>query len=221
MAGPSRLGEYVKSKVGYLSLNDEAGLLFMPGELPPEYIIGLPQNFNVTPEKWYRSPLGQHARGTDYELPGYILSLIDDPFVMAIGLGNDQLGYFVPIGDIRVPCAADLLGGDGTCRTLHDAGAISWPNALAGQTCKTITDNNGAPEETPPDVKMALEASCRYGLMLGQLQGYSEGHYEETNSAGWDLISDSWAAYRRLFPEGTPERINSDFKGQTPEDPPA
>lgn len=220
VAGPMLIGEYVKSRVGYLELGSGAGMLFMPGEFPPEILIGLPSGFDDNPAPWYRTPVGDHARGPDYQFPGYIESLISDDFVMAIGLGNDQLGYWVPLGDVRVTCAGDMLAGEGTCAALHEAGVIAYPKEMAGLTCKAIVDAGGAPEGTPADFAQVMEATCRYGLMLGKFYGYTEGHYEETNNAGWDLVEDSWDAYLRLFPGGEPKRINPDFAGHTPENPP-
>lgn len=219
VAGPMRTGEYIKSQVGHLALADGAGMLFMPGEIPPEILVGLPAGFDKDPAPWYRSPVGDHARGTEYQFPGYIESLIPDDFIMAIGLGNDQLGYWVPPADVRVTCAGDMLAGEGTCSALHEAGVIAYPKEMAGLTCKAIVDAGHAPEGTPPDIASIMEATCRYGLMLGKFYGYTEGHYEETNNAGWDLVEDSWDAWRRLFPDGKPQRINPSFSGATPENP--
>lgn len=220
VAGPMRTGDYVKSRVGHLSLGKGASMLFMPGEIPPEMLIGLPQGFDKDASPWYRAPVGNHARGSDYQFPGYIESLMSDDFIMAIGLGNDQLGYWVPPADVRVTCAGDLVGGDGTCASLHEAGIIAWPKEMSGRRCKKIVDDGGAPAGTLPEIAQALEATCRYGLMLGKLYGYTDGHYEETNNAGWDLVEDSWEAWRQLFPDGQPQRINPDLVGYTPQNPP-
>ena len=56
--------------------------------------------------------------------------------------------------------------------------------------------------------------------MFGQFYGYSEGHYEEPNSAGIDLVMPSWWAYQRLFRNDKGLRINPDLVGYTPENPP-
>jgi hypothetical protein len=45
----------------------------------------------------------------------------------------------------------------------------------------------------------AIVATCRYGQALGRELGEPAGHYEETNSAGWDLVDDTWAAALELF----------------------
>ena len=47
--------------------------------------------------------------------------------------------------------------------------------------------------------RQALAAVCRYGQALGRELGEPDGHYEETNSAGWDLVDDTWAAALQLF----------------------
>ncbi len=66
---------------------------------------------------------------------------MDDEFRWVVGLGNDELGYAVPLTDYRVLCVADELAGPGTCAALHDAGAIEFPDAVAGSTCKAITED--------------------------------------------------------------------------------
>ena len=47
--------------------------------------------------------------------------------------------------------------------------------------------------------RTALHAVCRYGQALGRELGEPEDHYEETNSAGWDMVDDTWEAATRLF----------------------
>jgi len=221
VAGSIRKGNVVQTSVGYLQLDDDAGLLYMPGEFPPEYLVGLPKGFRENPQQWYRSPKGQHAT-SDYELPGYVADLVDDSFVMGIGLGNDELGYWVPMADIRVPCAADAIAGEGTCQKLFEQGFIAWPKELMGSQCKNIVDNNGVIDSNiPQEIAKVLEASCYYGMMIGQTQGYTEGHYEETNSAGWDLMEDSWKAYKILFGQDKSKKDyqqeNPNFPGLMPE----
>ena len=46
-----------------------------------------------------------------------------------------------------------------------------------------------------------MQAICRYGQMVGAEIERPPGHYEETNSAGWDLVDDLWAAAVTLFEE--------------------
>ena len=55
----------------------------------------------------------------------------------------------------------------------------------------------------------ALSASCRYGQAFGE----AEDHYEETNSAGWDLEADILAAVGALTGSDDPTVVNPDFAG--------
>jgi hypothetical protein len=75
---------------------------------------------------------------------------------------------------------------------------IESPDWVGGRTCKTITDDPAALEALGADGP-AVAAACRYGQALGRELGEPEGHYEETNAAGWDLVDDLWAAAQRLF----------------------
>ena len=217
VAGSIRSGDFIRSEVGYLTIDENSGIVFMPGEFPPELLIGLPRGFDDNPSNWYRGPVGQNARGADYRIPGYITSLIDDDFVMGIGLGNDELGYWVPLSDVRLPCVADRLAEAGSCAALHASGLIEWPDEVSGTRCKRLIESAALPQDPMEELVLA---SCRYGAMFGQLYGHSEGHYEETNSAGIDLVMPSWRAYLRLFGKEQGLRINPDLVGYTPEHPP-
>jgi hypothetical protein len=55
----------------------------------------------------------------------------------------------------------------------------------------------------------AVAASCRYGQALGE----ANDHYEETNSAGWDLEADILAAVGVLTGDTNPASVNPDFPG--------
>jgi hypothetical protein len=120
-----------------------------------------------------------------------------------------------------VYCVADLLAGQpGTCAALNLAGAIEYPDAVAGATCKALAEDpsvGDALEATyGPDVRLAVEASCRYGQALGE----AVGHYEETNAAGWDLAEDILAAVAVLTGDASTEQVNGDFEGYWPAFPP-
>ena len=69
---------------------------------------------------------------------------------------------------------------------------------------------------TRPDAAQAVAASCRYGQVLRQAQA----HYEETNSAGWDLAEDMLAAVATLTGDADPAEVNPDFSGYWLEFPP-
>ena len=184
-------------------------MMFLPGEVAGELVVGLPAEFRSDPARWYDEPLGLHAFGDDYTTPGYVLNRMDDRYKFTIGLGNDELGYIFPISTWRVGCVADQVAGEGTCQALHDLGFIEYPDAVAGTTCKAITEDPSRLGEYPPDVAEAISASCRYGQALHEAQA----HYEETNSAGWDLAADMLAAVAAVTGNDDPEQVNPDFPG--------
>ena len=131
-----------------------------------------------------------------------------DRYEWTIGLGSDQLGYIIPISNFRVRCVADEFLGDGACAALHAAGAIEYPDAVAGTTCKRITDDP-ASNTLPEPAKTAVSASCIYGQALGE----AEGHYEETNSASWDTAQATLDAVGVLTGDTDPTEVNQDFPG--------
>ena len=46
-----------------------------------------------------------------------------DSFKWMIGLGSDQLGYFISMSNFRVDCIGDLFA-EGTCAFLNSLGLI-------------------------------------------------------------------------------------------------
>jgi hypothetical protein len=140
-----------------------------------------------------------------------------DRFEWTIGLGNDELGYVIPITDWRIACVADELFDEGACAALHAAGAIPYPDAVSGEQCKAVTEDPATLAGYPAEVAQAIEASCRYGVVLGE----PEDHYEETNSAGWDLAADILAAVGDLTGDHSTQRINPVFPGHWSAFPPA
>jgi len=172
------VGDVVQTRIQHLDLGD-VGFLFMPGELPPELVVGLPDDFESAPEKYYREP-DLHAVGAEYEIPGYLLSLVDEDITFTVGLGSDELGYWVPVSDYA------------------EAGVIESPDYVSGTICSAITDDPDALAALGDDGP-AVQAICRYGQALGRELGEPDGHYEETNSVGWDVVLDLWAAAERLF----------------------
>ncbi|MGH2963417.1 MAG: phage T7 gene 1.2 family protein [Solirubrobacterales bacterium] len=208
LVGTIRSGDHLKSEVGYLRIGP-VGMMFLPGEVAGELVIGLPAEFRSDPARWYEEPLDLNAFGDDYTTPGYLLNRMHDRYEFTIGLGNDELGYIFPISNWRVKCVADDLAGPGTCQALHDAGVIEHPDAVAGTTCKAITEHPEQLDQYPPDAAQAVSASCRYGQALGEAQN----HYEETNSAGWDLAEDMLGAVAELTGDDDPTEVNPDFPG--------
>jgi len=206
--GTIRRGDHLRSEVGYLRIGP-VGMMFLPGEVAGELVIGLPAEFRLDPGRWYEEPTELNAFGDDYTTPGYVLNRMHDRYRFTIGLGNDELGYIFPISNWRVRCIADEIGGPGACQALHDAGVIEFPDAVAGATCKAITDEPQRLEQYPADARLAVSASCRYGQALGE----AEGHYEETTSAGWDLAQDTLAAVAALTGDNNPAMVNPGFPG--------
>ena len=192
-----RKGDVLRTRVTWFRLGD-VGFLFMPGELPPELVTGLPSDFATNTEKYFENP-SLHATGADYVIPGALLDLSPTDITFTVGLGGDELGYWVPISEYRVKCLDLVMPADSgqTCQQLFDAGLLVSPDAVAGPVCKALYDG-GAPSYTPGQ-EAALRAVCRYGQALGRELGEPEDHYEETNAAGWDLVDDLWAAASELL----------------------
>jgi hypothetical protein len=206
--GTIRRGDHLQSEVGYLRIGP-VGMMFLPGEASGEVVIGLPAEFRTDPGRWYEEPHELNAFGDAYTTPGYVHSRMHDRYEFTVGLGNDELGYIFPISNWRVKCIADEVAGPGTCQALYDAGVLDFPDAVAGSTCKAIAEDPDRLAGYPTDVAIALSASCRYGQALGQ----ANGHYEETNSAGWDLAADVLAAVATLTGDANPAMVNPDFPG--------
>jgi hypothetical protein len=200
---PARVGDHLKSAVEYVRIGP-VGMMFLPGEIPGELTMGLPAAFRSTPEDWYEEPPGRHAFGDEYQIPGYTRRRMSDDFKWTIGLGSDQLGYFIPLSNFRVYC---VLGPE-ICGILYSAGLIEYPDSVAGATCKLITED---PSMLPPDpdAAAAIAGSCAYGQALGEAQG----HYEETNAAGWDLVEDMMNAVRDITGNPDPTEVNPEFPG--------
>jgi hypothetical protein len=205
---PFRLGDHLHSAVEYLRIGP-VGLLFLPGEISGELTVGLPADFRSTPENWYEEPLGRHAFGAEYTIPGYARKRMADEFKWTIGLGSDQLGYFIPLSNYRVYCVGDLFGGAGTCAYLHSLGLIEYPDSVAGATCKRITEDPAELGAYPAPAAEVIAGSCRYGQALDE----ADGHYEETNSAGWDLVEDMMHAVGEITGNHDPAQVNPDFPG--------
>ena len=190
-------GDVIRTQLAHLDLGD-VGILWMPGELPPELVHGLPDDFNTAPPgKYYEQP-HLHAVGADYKLPGHLLQLVDESTTLTVGLGTDQIGYYVPVDEYRLSCLDLVLPGGAKCADLAARGVIEDPDWIGGRTCKNITDDPDALTALGDDAD-AVAAICRYGQGLGRELGEPENHYEETNAVGWDMIDDLWAAAQRMF----------------------
>lgn len=189
-------GDVLRSRLVHLDLG-EVGFLYMPGELPPELVVGLPDDFTTNVAAYYTEP-ELHATGDDYQIPGALLDLVDESITFTVGLGGDELGYWVPVNEYRLSCLDLVLPGGAKCADLAARGLIPAAEYIDGPTCKSITDDPEALAAFGADAD-ALAAACRYGQALGRELGEPDGHYEETNAAGWDIVDDLWAAAVRLF----------------------
>lgn len=201
-----RAGDVVRTSLVHLSLGD-VGFLFLPGELPPELVVGVPADFDEAPGLYYRTP-ERHAVGAAYDFPGYLLDLVDESITFTVGLGGDELGYWVPVADYRLRCLDIVLPNGVTCAELFAGGHLEHEDAVAGSTCQRLWSDLAALGAYPEGVGAAVEAVCRYGQALGRELGEPPGRYEETNAAGWDLVDDTWAAAVELFGRDGTGRVN-------------
>jgi hypothetical protein len=206
-AGTIRVGDHVRSQVARLRIGP-VGLMWLPAEVGAESTIGMPAGYPDNPENWHKDDPSLHAFGDDYVTSGYVKNRMTDEYRWIVGLGNDELGYAVPLSDYRISCVADELSGPGTCAALHAAGVMEFPDAIAGSTCKAVTEDP-ALLATYGDAAVAVYGSCRYGQALGE----AESHYEETNSVGWDLETDILAAVADITGSHDSTVVNPDFAG--------
>ena len=61
----------------------------------------------------------------------------------------------------------------------------------------------------PEGAREAVAGSCRYG----QATGRAAGHYEETNSVGWDAAADMIEAVAQLTGSSDRTQVNDQFAG--------
>lgn len=192
-------GDVLKTQVTHVDFGD-VGMLFLPGEVPSELVIGLPDDFNTAPPEKYNEKPDEHAVGEDYVIPGHYLSLVDESVTFTVGLGTDELGYFVPASDYRLQCHPLSLSTQpgASCDDLAGRGVIESPTWVGGITCQKVFDDAAFLASLGADGP-AVRDICYYGQMVGAELEQPPGHYEETNSAGWDLADDLWAATVKLF----------------------
>lgn len=207
-----RVGDHVRTQVARLQIGP-VDTMWIPAEIGPESTIGLPAGYLDTPVKWHDDDPELHAFGEAYDTGGYVTNRMDGEYRWIVGLGNDELGYAVPLADYRIFCVADVLAGDGTCQALYDAGVIEYPDAVAGATCKRLAEDPAAVGQLAAtygsDAVTAVVGSCTYGQALDE----SADHYEETNSAGWDLHADILDAVTALTGNASTETVNPDLPG--------
>lgn len=219
VVGTIRAGDHVQSEVAHVRIGP-VGMMFLPGEVAGELVIGLPAEWLDRPGDWFAGDPSLHAVGADYETPGFVRNRMVGQYKWTIGLGSDELGYIFPISDWRIACVGDLFAGAGTCQALHDAGVIEFPDAVSGEQCKLVTEDPSALAEIAAaagqDAAEVVAGSCRYGQVLGE----PDDHYEETNSVGWDVGADMLAAVAALTGDEDPTMVNPGFPGYWREMPP-
>jgi hypothetical protein len=216
VVGPIRKGDHTRSAVSLLQVGDLT-LAFLPGEVPGELVMGLPSEIKATPERWADETPSAHTPPDQVAIPGYVKRMLPGTWTWAVGLGNDELGYILPLSTYRVLCVADTLVGPGACARLHAAGVIDYPDAVAGARCKALADDPSALAALPEGAaRDAVVGSCRYGQAMGRPQG----HYEETNSVGWDAAADMVAAVSALTGSTDRTQVNERFAGYHHRHPP-
>jgi hypothetical protein len=208
VVGTVRKGDHTRSAVSLLQLG-ELTFAFLPGEVPGELVIGLPRGIKATPERWADETPAAHTPPEQITIPGYVKRMLPGTWTWAVGLGNDELGYVLPLSDYRVLCVADKLAGAGACARLHQAGLIEYPDAVSGARCKALAEDPSAVATIPEGARDAVVGSCRYG----QATGRPAGHYEETNSAGWDVAADMIGAVAILTGRTDTTQVNEQFAG--------
>ncbi|MCB1732793.1 MAG: hypothetical protein KDI21_20155, partial [Halieaceae bacterium] len=160
-------GDVLKTRVIHVDFGD-VGMLFLPGEVSSELVIGLPEDFNTAPPEKYNANPDEHATGADYVIPGHYLELVDEAITFTVGLGTDEVGYFVPASDYRLQChplSLSALPG-ASCEDLAARGLIESPTWVGGLTCQKVTDDQQFFESLGADGP-AVRAVCYYGQMVG------------------------------------------------------
>jgi hypothetical protein len=180
---PVRLGEYIKTELLYVRFGGMKWIT-APAEVPPELFIGLPVDFGI---KYYQNPQ-YHAVGENYTLPGVgrsILKCGGNDSCWMIGLGQDELGYMVPISDIRFKCILPAS----VCKEL----SLTFADSMSGDSCKRIIEDPTWAMEFYKEKYPFMKQICTIGLL-----DRAQSHYEETNGCGWNLANDYMNALRRV-----------------------
>ncbi len=219
VGAPRRVGDHARSEVVSWRIGP-VGMMFIPGEMQSHLAAGFPADFDEHPERYYEHP-EDHAVGKELEIPGYVKARMPDRYRWVIGLGNDELGYIMPIADWRVLSAADveLLGGEpGAAARLHEAGVLSYPDSLSGEECKHIVeDPERALARYPDDANEVMRNTAVYGQGVANLTGtQARNHYEEINATSWDIAEDVLAAVARLTGIDDDTRLNPELPGLWP-----
>jgi hypothetical protein len=202
---PRREATWAETETIYLGIGPIRIITF-PGELAPELKVGLPADFSDNVAKYFRNP-DRHATGDDLVLEGVTDMLVggdcspDSPCWM-FGLTQDQLGYSVPMPEWRQGCNRPIPVED--CAEAFAAGALDYPDAMAGETCRIIAeDSETAKQEYEAQygekIAALVMSVCKHGQLTGTLFGYPPEHYEEINAGGWNIAADYINAVERMM----------------------
>ncbi|MEZ5501662.1 MAG: hypothetical protein R3E50_03000 [Halioglobus sp.] len=183
-------GDVLKTQVIHVDFGD-VGMLFLPGEVSSELVIGLPEDFYTAPPEKYNQNPDEHSVGAAYVIPGHYLSLVDESIMFTIGLGMDEVGYFVPASEYRLQChplSLSALPG-ASCQDLADRGLIESPTWVGGITCQKVTDDAAYFASLGADGP-AVRAVCYYGQMVARSSKSPRGITRKpTRRAGtWSMI---------------------------------
>lgn len=183
-----RLGEYFLTETVLVDFG-ALKILTAPAEIPPELFVGLPSDFLTNTSKYYLNPKF-HAYGKDYIIPGFgkdVLKCNSSTSCWLVGLGGDELGYMVPISDIRYKCTFS----EGECDKLPLT--FKEVYSMSGMECRWIIENVEEARRRYGEKVTNLIYICTYGFIQ-----QSQYHYEETNGLGWNLASDWIRAVKKL-----------------------
>ena len=137
----------------------DVGMLFVPGEVPSELVVGLPSDFNTAPDtKYYHDAANDHAVGDKYVIPGNYLSLVDEPLLSSSDWvrTNWAISSRLRITVCSVTHSHCPRVPGASCADLAARGVIESPTWVGGLTCQRAFDNP------------AFLASLRRGRASGQ-----------------------------------------------------
>jgi len=130
------------------------------------------------------------------------------PLEWMVGLAATRSATVVPLSNYRVACVADLLAGPGACDGLHAAGAIEFPDAVAGATCSASTTtrrSSPATRSRPARPSGPAVATVNSSTKPGSLRG------DQLRRLGHRPGHDG--RHRRAHRQLRPDRGESAFKG--------
>ena len=189
VVGPIRKGDHTRSAVSLLQIG-ELTLAFLPGEVPGELVIGLPRGIKATPGALGGRDAAAHAPPD--QIDDSRLREADASGHVDVGGGPRQRRTRLHPAAVELPRA--VRGRQARrCRRVRAAarrGLIDFPMRCRARGARRWPRIRPRWRRYPRAAREAVVGSCRYGQAMGRPQG----HYEETNSAGWDVAADMMAA---------------------------